>query len=253
MAQRTLIRGATVVTMDAQGDLPQADILVTDDTITGHRARRCRSTRPGGGRHRLHRHPGLINAHMHTWQTALRGVAANWTLLQYFQNMHAGLATAFTPETCTSPPWWARSTSSTAAPPRWWTGATTTPHPAHNDAAVTALLAVRHPRRVLPRHAQARPQAGPDAVLGGAAPARRGRAPAEGAPGQPLLSVHAAVLGPHYSTLDVALHDFRMAQELGVIASLHQGGGPARTPDGWERLEERGLLGRTSTSCTATR
>ena len=61
--------------------------------------------------------------------------------------------------------------------------------------------------------------------------------------GRALLSIQAAVLGPHYSTLDVALHDFRMARELGLIASLHQGGGAARTPDGWERLEAAGLLG----------
>ncbi len=56
-------------------------------------------------------------------------------------------------------------------------------------------------------------------------------------------TVQAAVLGPHYSTLDVALHDFAMAKDLGLIASLHQGGGPARTPDGWEKLEAAGLLG----------
>ncbi|MES2954432.1 MAG: amidohydrolase family protein, partial [Pseudomonadota bacterium] len=31
--------------------------------------------------------------------------------------------------------------------------------------------------------------------------------------------------------------------DLGLIASLHQGGGPARTPDGWEKLEAAGLLG----------
>ncbi len=31
--------------------------------------------------------PGLINAHMHTWQTGLRGFAANWTLLEYFRRM----------------------------------------------------------------------------------------------------------------------------------------------------------------------
>ena len=61
--------------------------------------------------------------------------------------------------------------------------------------------------------------------------------------GHRLLSIQAAILGPHYSTLDVALHDFRMARELGLIASMHQGGGPARTPDGWERLEAAGLLG----------
>ena len=62
-------------------------------------------------------------------------------------------------------------------------------------------------------------------------------------PGQPLLSMGAAILGPHYSTLDVALHDFRMAKDLGVIASMHQGGGPPRTPEGWDRLEAEGLLG----------
>jgi cytosine/adenosine deaminase-related metal-dependent hydrolase len=61
--------------------------------------------------------------------------------------------------------------------------------------------------------------------------------------GNALLSIHAAVLGPQYSTLEVALHDFKMVKELGLIASMHQGGGPARTPDGWEKLEAAGLLG----------
>ena len=42
--------------------------------------------------------PGLVNAHMHTWQTALRGVAGNWTILEYFRHVHAGLATQFRPE-----------------------------------------------------------------------------------------------------------------------------------------------------------
>ncbi|MGT2492398.1 hypothetical protein ACU4GD_22460 [Cupriavidus basilensis] len=58
-----------------------------------------------------------------------------------------------------------------------------------------------------------------------------------------LLSLGLAILGPHYSTLEVALHDFALAREFGLLASLHQGGGSARTPDGWERLERAGLLG----------
>jgi cytosine/adenosine deaminase-related metal-dependent hydrolase len=61
--------------------------------------------------------------------------------------------------------------------------------------------------------------------------------------GSPLLSIQAAILGPHYSTLEVAMQDFHMARDLGIIASLHQGGGPARTPEGWQRLEAAGLLG----------
>jgi cytosine/adenosine deaminase-related metal-dependent hydrolase len=58
-----------------------------------------------------------------------------------------------------------------------------------------------------------------------------------------IVSLGAAILGPHYSTLDVAIHDFRMAKDLGLTASMHQGGGAPRTPEGWQRLEEAGLLG----------
>jgi cytosine/adenosine deaminase-related metal-dependent hydrolase len=50
-------------------------------------------------------------------------------------------------------------------------------------------------------------------------------------------------LGPHYSTLDVSLHDFQLARELKLIASMHQGGGPAKTSGGWEKLIDAGLVG----------
>jgi 5-methylthioadenosine/S-adenosylhomocysteine deaminase len=42
--------------------------------------------------------PGLINGHLHTWQTGLRGLAADWTVAEYMQAMHRGLATLFQPE-----------------------------------------------------------------------------------------------------------------------------------------------------------
>jgi cytosine/adenosine deaminase-related metal-dependent hydrolase len=58
-----------------------------------------------------------------------------------------------------------------------------------------------------------------------------------------LVTLGLAILGPHYSTLDVALADFALAREFGLTASMHQGGGAAKTPDGWERLEAAGLLG----------
>ena len=239
----TLIRGATIVTMDRQGDLPQGDLLVRGDRIAAIApaidAEDAELVDASG----FIVIPGLVNAHMHTWQTALRGVAANWTLLEYFRKMHAGLAAAFGPEDLFI-------AARMGALNQLNCGTTTladwchnNPTPQHNDAAFEGLLStgiraaffhgtpkpdpkpgeapfweVPHPRRELERLLNA----------------HRGHA---------LVSVHAAVLGPHYSTLDVALHDFRMARELGVIASLHQGGGPARTPEGWQRLEEEGLLG----------
>ena len=42
--------------------------------------------------------PGLINGHLHTWQTGLRGLAADWTVAEYMKAMHRGLATLFRPE-----------------------------------------------------------------------------------------------------------------------------------------------------------
>ena len=247
MATRTLIRHATIVTMDDRlNDLPDTDLLVEHDLIVAvgrlqdavHDADVIDAT----GCLVI---PGLVNAHMHTWQTALRGMAANWTLPEYFRWVHAGLASAFTPEDI-------RVGTLAGALNQVNCGTTTlvdwchnNPTPAHTDAAVSALAEsgiraaffhgspkpdakpgqphfseVRHPRSEVERL-----MAGPFASQGG------------------LLTLGLALLGPHYSTLDVSLHDFAMAAELGLIASVHQGGGPAKTPGGWARLIERGLVG----------
>eukprot|EP01035_Chromulina_nebulosa_P007344 gene7344-9916_t len=96
---RVVIKGATLVTMDeALGDLVGADLLVENGRIGSVGAKiEADGAEIVDGRGRIVI-PGLINAHMHTWQTALRGLAANWTLLEYFKHMHAGLATVFEPQ-----------------------------------------------------------------------------------------------------------------------------------------------------------
>lgn len=241
--QRILVRGGTVITMDAQGDLPRADVLVSGDRIVEIAPRIAVDDAQVVDATGCIVIPGLINAHMHTWQTALRGVAANWTLLQYFKNMHAGLATVFTPGDL-------HIATLVGALNQINCGTTTlvdwchnNPTPAHNDAAVAALL--QSGIRAAFFHGTPKPDPKPGETPFWEQPHPRAEVERllKAHAGEPLLSIHAAVLGPHYSTLDVALHDFRMAKELGLIASMHQGGGPARTPDGWERLEEAGLLG----------
>jgi cytosine/adenosine deaminase-related metal-dependent hydrolase len=242
-AARTLIRGATVITLDALGDLPRADVLVTGDTIT--------EIAPA-----LHVEgaqvvdatgciviPGLVNAHMHTWQTALRGLAANWTLLEYFKNMHAGLATVFEPQDlyiATLVGALNQLNCGTTTLADWCHNNKT---PGHNDAAITGLL--ESGIRAAFFHGTPKPDPKPGERPFWEVPHPRAEVERllKSHQGKPLLSVHAAVLGPHYSTLDVALQDFRMVQELGVVGSLHQGGGAARTPEGWEKLEAAGLLG----------
>ena len=39
--------------------------------------------------------PGLVNAHMHTWQTALRGIGSEWLSADYFKYVHGNLATRY--------------------------------------------------------------------------------------------------------------------------------------------------------------
>jgi predicted amidohydrolase YtcJ len=90
---RKLIKGGHVISMDTEVGTGHFDVLVEDDRIV--------EVAPGLDAHDAELIdasgcvviPGLVNAHMHTWQTALRGLAANWTLPQYFRSVHAGLAT----------------------------------------------------------------------------------------------------------------------------------------------------------------
>lgn len=244
MAAR-LIRGGIVVSMDpAIGDLRRGDVLVEGDRI---KAVAERIDAPGAevidasGCIVL---PGLVNAHQHTWQTALRGVAGNWTILEYFHHVHAGLATKFRPEDI-------YIATLVGALNQMNCGATTlvdwchnNPTPEHTDRAVDAL--VESGIRAAFFHGSPKPDPKPGQKPFWEVPHPRTeverllkRLPANNG----LVTLGLAILGPHYSTYEVAQQDFRLAREFGLIASMHCAGGEARTPDGWDRLAAEGLLG----------
>ena len=244
MAAR-LIRGGIVVSMDpAIGDLRRGDVLVEGEHI---QAVAERIDAPGAevidasGCIVL---PGLVNAHQHTWQTALRGVAGNWTILEYFHHVHAGLATKFRPEDI-------YIATLVGALNQMNCGATTlvdwchnNPTPEHTDRAVDAL--VESGIRAAFFHGSPKPDPKPGQKPFWEVPHPRSeverllkRLPANNG----LVTLGLAILGPHYSTYEVAQQDFRLAREFGLIASMHCAGGEARTPDGWDRLAAEGLLG----------
>lgn len=248
-AKRTLIAGASVVSMDdTLGVLAPASVLVEGDTI-----RTVGTDSPidaSGVDEAIDASgfilvPGFVNAHMHSWQTALRGVASNWTLLEYFRWVHAGLATKFRPDDI-------HIGSYAGALNQLNVGTTTlvdwchnNPTPEHTDAAVDALE--RSGIRAAFFHGSPKPD-----PLPGQKPfweQRHPRREIERLLSQPrfgtgsLLSLGMAILGPHYSTLEVALADFSLARELDLTASMHQGGGAARAPGGWQVLERERLLG----------
>jgi hypothetical protein len=119
------------------------------------------------------------------------------------------------------------------------------PTPEHTDAALAGLI--RSGVRVVFIHGSPKPDPKPgqphfsevphpraevERLLTGPLADREGR-----------VTLGLGILGPHYSTLDVSLHDFRLAREFGLLASMHQGGGEAKTPGGWDALEREGLVG----------
>jgi cytosine/adenosine deaminase-related metal-dependent hydrolase len=242
---KLLLKSGIIVTQDPKlGVLPTGDVLVQDGRIAAVAPDIAADaeTVDCAGHFVL---PGLVNAHMHTWQTALRSVAANWTLLEYFRHVHAGLATVFEPADI-------HIATLAGALNQIDHGVTTlvdwahnNPTPAHTDAGIAALKEsgiraaffhgspkpdpkpgephfseVPHPRREIER------------LLTDALADRDG-----------LVTLGMAVLGPHYSTLEVSAQDFALAREFGLITSMHQGGGEAKTPGGWEALMTRGLVG----------
>lgn len=243
---KTLIRGGTIVTMDARlGDLRRGDVLVEGETI---REISPRIEAPGAevvdaaGCIVI---PGLVNAHQHTWQTSLRGVAGNWTILEYFRHVHAGLATKFRTEDI-------RISNLCGALNQINCGTTTlvdwchnNPTPAHSDAGIEGLA--ESGIRAAFFHGSPKPDPKPGQKPFWEVPHPRAeverlrKGPFSADSGK--LSLGLAILGPHYSTWEVAQQDFRLAREFGLIASMHCAGAEARTPDGWDRLAAEGLLG----------
>ncbi len=240
---RVLLKSGIVVTQDqALGVLPKGDVLIDGDRIAAIAPRIDAADVDVVDCTDHFVLPGLINAHMHTWQTALRSVAANWTLLEYFRHVHAGLATVFTPEDI-------HIATLAGALNQLDHGVTTlvdwahnNPTPAHTDAGVAALK--ESGIRAAFFHGSPKPDPKPGEPHFSEVPHPRAEVERlmKSSLG-PRITLGMAVLGPHYSTLDVSAHDFAMAKELGLVASMHQGGGEAKTPGGWEELMRRGLVG----------
>jgi cytosine/adenosine deaminase-related metal-dependent hydrolase len=99
MTRRILIRGATILTMDAAlGDLERGDVLVEGELIRvvapRIEASDCEVVEADG----MILSPGFIDTHRHVWQTQLRGVAADWTLFDYTLNMRMGFGSLYAPD-----------------------------------------------------------------------------------------------------------------------------------------------------------
>ncbi|MGE2814253.1 amidohydrolase family protein [Mycobacterium heidelbergense] len=230
-----LLQGATVITMSPRRpDAERVDILIEDGRISDigeHHDRSTVETLDLSGRIVI---PGLINAHLHTWQGALSFAGADWTLLEYLQRVHADIAPYCTPDDI--------YIGTLAGALNQINCGTTTlgdwchnnPTPEHSDAAAEAL--VESGIRAVFLHGS--PNRDPEV----AHPLQEVDRMLDGPVGNhELLTVGMAINGPQISTPDVAVADMRAAEERQLIASMHQSGGQPSAA--WAAAHAAGLLG----------
>ena len=98
MANRMLLRGGYVITMDPQiGDLPQGDVLIEGDTIAAVQPHITADADVLDVTGRIVI-PGFVDTHRHTWEAAIRGCAPNDTLDDYFVHILDTFAPAYRAE-----------------------------------------------------------------------------------------------------------------------------------------------------------
>lgn len=180
--------------------------------------------------------PGLVNAHLHTWQTTLRSIGADWTLMEYLVKLRFSGASEFTADDV-------RMGTLLGAWNQINLGTTTLGDWSHNcatsefaDAALDALAATGI--RALFMHGM------PMWPGDRAHPVDEfGRLVTSAAAASPLIDVGVAVNGPQYSLREVAVADFELAAEHGCVISMHQSGGAPADAGAWRAVFDAGLVG----------
>ncbi len=246
---RVLIRNGWVITLDdALGDLAGGDVLIEEDRIVAvgrHLAAADATVLDATG---LIVMPGLINAHIHTWETGLRGIGADWVgARDYFGNVHGNLAQRYEAQD--------NYVANLLGALSQINGGTTTIFdwchnlrtPDMTDAALDGLE--ESGIRAVFGHGTAKPigRTEPRPFFEVPQPRseihrlRTGRL----ASNDRLVTLALAILGPDWGTYEVAETDIRLAREYGVINSAHTFGRPGKrmAPDGMYRLQKAGLLG----------
>ena len=245
--KRVLVKCGWLVTLDdAIGDHRNGELLYQGDTIIAAGKSLNATADEVIDASRMIVMPGLVNAHMHTWETALRGIGAEWMTADYMRTIHLNLATRYSPQDN-------YVAGLVGALGQIDGGTTTLVDWCHNitslEHAERAIDGLRDSGiRAVFAHGTAKPPTKPGDKPFEEVPhprarieaLRKGRLSGDGG----LVTLAMAILGPDYSVWDVVAADIRLARELGLISSSHtRRQEEATTKDGYARLLKAGLLG----------
>ncbi|TCC28112.1 amidohydrolase family protein [Kribbella speibonae] len=230
---RTLISGGTVISMDPSiGDFAVGDVLLEDGVIVEVAERIDASDASMIDAHDRVVMPGFVDTHRHTWQTAFRGVGADWTFADYATVIHGMLKPQYRPEDVYISNLFGRVEalySGVTTMLDWFHAAQT---PEHADAAIAGLRDAPG-RSVFCYGAGYRTDDSVDAEV------RRVRAQL------PDDAMALGLRGPDETTVANVVADLKLADELGLRVSVHVDGLDGHRPIAV--LHEHGLLRDTTT------
>ena len=94
---RNLLVGCDVLVGDpGEGRVQRGDLLIEDGRIAAIGDEAVDAERIDAAGTLVI--PGFVDTHRHVWQTAIRGICADWTLLDYFLGVRVNSSGVFTPE-----------------------------------------------------------------------------------------------------------------------------------------------------------
>lgn len=252
--KRTLIKGGWLLTMDdALPDIKDGELLMVGDRIAAvgqNLGAEADEVIDATGMIVM---PGLVNAHMHTWQAGLRGVGAEWPSGAYHLHVHGNMAMYYNPQDT-------YLGNLVGALNQIDNGVTTLFDWCHVlrdiDMAERAVDALEESGiRAVFGHGTAKPPAKPGERHHSEIPhprdrveaLRRGRFSAD----DRRVNLALAILGPEISTAEVCLADYALAREFDLLSTCHVSypSGKRVQENGWPLLAEKGLLGPDHNIC----
>jgi 5-methylthioadenosine/S-adenosylhomocysteine deaminase len=243
--RRTLIQGASwVLSMDpVVGEIPDCDVLIEGTRIVavgpGLEAEGAEVVDATD----MIAIPGFVDTHRHLWQTAMRNIAADWTLSQYLVGVLGALSPVYRPEDV-------YAGNLLGVLEALDHGITTTldwshcaiMSPEHADAALAALE--ESGSRAVYAYGHGAPIWIDRGLTADWSDLERLRSQHVSPSGRVSLAV--ALRGPDFGTIDVAVEDWAKARELDLPISVHIGvAGFSDRP--LAQLADRGLLGPDTT------
>jgi cytosine/adenosine deaminase-related metal-dependent hydrolase len=250
---RTLIKCGWIVSVDRSiGDLKAGEILIDRDRIVAVGPNLHADADAIIDATDMIAMPGLVNAHLHTWQTGLRAIGCEWAHGDYFRFLHGGMAALYRPEDN-------YLGNLIGALNQIDGGVTTLNDYCHNitsteqaersvdaleDAGIRAVFSLGAGKlppdreKIEPFERRINPRERVEKF-------RKGRLASD----DRLVIMALAVSGPHWSETDANRINISLARELGLRSSSHATKRPelAVDPRGYFPLLEEGLVGEDHT------